>query len=283
MYGYGKGGGKFKGSPYGGFSKDWNDSYKSGGYNYKGGKGGWSNGGGNGEVRELASIIKDKMANDMWKEEKKEWDDYEKKQQQDREERERKRVDEMERFKEEIRTQSATAAKEMSSAMKDCMKDTTEAMKEHIGGLRATPIKRTRRMEEAADDDSDPPEAPPRRRAAPKRRLAAAAVAGSGASGAAVVARRQAVVAPVELKDWDGWVCSRATATDVVDRLNLNTPAAELRGLTFEELAERIAHEENGDQQEWKDWHKDNVGEDPKARWSKTQIIQSVLGDLDLP
>ena len=77
--------------------------------------------------------------------------------------------------------------------------------------------------------------------------------------------------------------CSRATATDVVDRLHLNTPAAELRGLTFEELAERIAHEENGDQQEWKDWHKDNVGEDPKARWSKAQIIQSVLGDLDLP
>ena len=30
MYGYGKGSGKFKGSPYGGFSNDWKDPYKGG-------------------------------------------------------------------------------------------------------------------------------------------------------------------------------------------------------------------------------------------------------------
>ena len=48
-------------------------------------------------------------------------------------------------------------------------------------------------------------------------------------------------------------------------------------------LAERIAHDENGDMKEWKEWHKDNVGEEPKARWTKVQVIQSVLNDLGLP
>ncbi len=95
--------------------------------------------------------------------------------------------------------------------------------------------------------------------------------------------RRQTVVSPVYLKDWDGWICSRSTATDVVDRLCLTTPAADLRGLSFEGPSWRIAHEEDGDQNKWKDWHKDNVGEGPKARWTKMQIIRSVLDDLDLP
>ena len=63
----------------------------------------------------------------------------------------------------------------------------------------------------------------------------------------------------------------------------MTTPVAELRGLTFEELAERIAHDENGDLAEWKEWHKDNVGSEPKARWTKVQVIQSVLNDLGLP
>ena len=85
------------------------------------------------------------------------------------------------------------------------------------------------------------------------------------------------------LADWDGWVCSRDTAAEAYDKLSLTTPAAELRGLTFEELAGRIANDENGDMKEWKEWHKDNVGEDPKARWTKAQIIQSVLNDLNLP
>ena len=91
------------------------------------------------------------------------------------------------------------------------------------------------------------------------------------------------MAAPVDLADWDGWMCSRDTAAEVFDKLSLTTPAAELRGLTFEELAERIANDENGDMKEWKEWHKDNVGEEPKARWTKVQVIQSVLNDLGLP
>ena len=96
-------------------------------------------------------------------------------------------------------------------------------------------------------------------------------------------ARVQKVMAPVDLTDWDGWMCSRDTAAEVHDKLSLTTPAAELRGRNFEELAERIANDENGDMKEWKEWHKDNVGEDPKARWTKVQVIQSVLNDLGLP
>ena len=115
MYGFGKGFGKGKGFQ----TDDWRGSYKGGkGYVPWNGGGGftprWNNQGqGSSDVKELTAMFKANMEKEQWKEEKKEWGEYEKKQREEREERERKRVDEMERFKEEMRTQSATAAKEM--------------------------------------------------------------------------------------------------------------------------------------------------------------------------
>ena len=281
MYGFGKGFGKGKGFQ----TDDWRGSYKGGkGYVPWNGGGGftprWNNQGqGSSDVKELTAMFKANMEKEQWKEEKKEWDDYEKKKNDDRTERERKRVDEMERFKEEMRAQSATTAKEMSSTMKEALKETAEAVKESMSMIRPTPRKRGRGDED--DLSEEPAAAPARRRGAPKalpRRAAAAAAVGASAS--AGLARVQKVAAPVDLADWDGWMCSRDTAAEVHDKLSLTTPAAELRGLNFEELAER---NENGDMKEWKEWHKDNVGEEPKARWTKVQVIQSVLNDLGLP
>ncbi len=107
MYGFGKGFGEGFGKSNWFQTEDWRNSYK-------GGKGyvPWNSGGGsygkgyqsqnNNDVKELASMFKHKMAMEQWKEDKKEWGDYEKKLREEREERERKRVDDMERFKEEM-------------------------------------------------------------------------------------------------------------------------------------------------------------------------------------
>ena len=97
------------------------------------------------------------------------------------------------------------------------------------------------------EESEEPDPAPPRRRVAAKAAARRGAAPGAAAAAPVPPRRAQNVMAPVDLDEWDGWVCARDTATEVHDKLSLTTPVAELRGLTFEELAEGIAHDENLD------------------------------------
>jgi hypothetical protein len=167
-----------------------------------------------------------------------------------------------------MRTQSAATAKEMATATKDCMKDVMKDVKSELATALSSlkPTARTPRKRGFQDEDDEYSEGPGPVRARapmPKRRPPARAIGGAGAVAVAAGSsgrRQQNVRGPGDMHDWKDWACTRQAADKLVDELPLTTTPKELRGLDFEETAERIGDKENGDFDEWKEWYKRTPG-----------------------
>ena len=82
-----------------------------------------------------------------WKEERKEWQEYEDDKKKERELAEKKRVEEMERFKTETRENLNSVMKSMTEGLQVAVKNVTDEMKKNLSPSTESPA--SPRMEES--------------------------------------------------------------------------------------------------------------------------------------
>lgn len=243
-------------------SGDWDSGSSWGGKSGKGSSWGGKRGGDDGWTRPkgwgkgdrgdrgVASAVSGLTELMMWKEQKS-WDEEEAKKKQEKELEERLRKEkeaddakkEREQFREDIR-------KEQERFLKKMEKSTPEPMK----GKRV-------KSDDGSGEEEEEQDWKEKLRKKKK-------------------AKKQIVAAPIEVDDWEDWEADASACKAIMKVFPNKTKAAELKGCGILEVAEYLEEAGVGNQEALRKLYKKHVEEEPKARWSKTDLLVGIAASL---